>query len=158
MASLSLSPAPSSLSALLNNGFVKWVWGSDSRSWSGNVCGQLGGWDEASDRPAPDLGWFVWVVSPPSSASSSPHYVPWLWGWLELDGRPQKTHLSGPPFPVPMTIDNAEKGMLHVVLETKCLFLGSGREKIQAHKLIKHHLQKDTRAPLQGTPSPCQKV
>ena len=156
-ASLALSTSPSRLSALLNNGFVKWIWGSDGGGQSGNMC--------AAGRVRQSIKqtslWFGLVCLGYFSSLPClpfPHSVPWLWGWLGLDRRHQKTHLGGLPFPVPMTTDDAEEWMLQMFLGPNCLFSRSRGEKIQVYKLIKHHPRKDTNAPLQSIPSPCQSM
>ena len=163
MASLSLSPFPSRLSALLNNGFVKWVRGSGGRSWSGNVCGQLGGRDEASDSPPPALGWFVWVVFPPSSASSSPTMSAHFelgWDWME-DPRKPTWVVCPSQCPWPQTMQRKECCMWSWKQKAFCFQVGE-REEVGERK-YKHTnwlntIHKDTCASPQGTPSPWQKV
>lgn len=89
--------------------------------------------------------WFGLVCLGYFSSLPLPHSVPWLWGWLGLDWRHQKTHLSHLPFPVPMATDNTEEWMLQMFLGPKCLFLRSRGEKVQVCELIKHHPRKDAK-------------
>ena len=58
---------------------------------SQEICVQLEGWDKASSRPPSGLGWFVWVISPPSPASPFPTLSPDCgvgWDWIEDTRKP----------------------------------------------------------------------